>query len=85
LGDDLLCARGVSLNIRVAVIPMKVYTGIGPLVLGLESTTDLQTLDQTGPTFQYIRSAFALLLFGPMMFCLPVSLLIKWDLVNYIA
>ena len=73
--NDPLCSRGVSINIHVTVIPMKIDSGIGPLVLGLESATDLQTLDQTSPTFQYIRSAFDFLLFGSMMFCLPVCLL----------
>lgn len=56
------------------IIPMEVGSNIGPLILGLESATDLQTLDQASPTFQHIRLAFALLLFGTVMFSLPVCL-----------
>jgi len=50
LDNDLLCARGFSPNIRGSAIPMKIGFGVGPLILGLESATDLQTLNQTGPT-----------------------------------
>ena len=70
LDDD----RGISLSIRVVGVPMEVGARIGPLVLSLESATDLQTFDQTGPAFQYIRPAFDLLLFGPVVLCLPVCL-----------
>jgi len=68
--NDLLFFRGISIDIPVNVGPR-----IGPLVLSLESATDLQTFDQTSPAFQHIRLAFDLLLFGSMVFCLPVRLI----------
>jgi hypothetical protein len=54
---------------------MKVGSHIAPLVLGLEPAADLQTLDQTSPALQCIRAPFNLLLFGPIVFHLPVRLL----------
>ena len=73
--NNLLFARGLSPGISFTGVPNKAGYSISPLILSLESAADLQTLDQAGPTFQYIRSAFDLFLFGSMVLCLPVCLL----------
>lgn len=65
------------MNNDVMIFPTVVGSRIGPLVLGLEPTTYLQTFDQTSPTFQHVCSALDLLLFGSMMFCLPICLLVQ--------